>query len=273
MKILNLIKFFVYILLYFIVFNKRKYYKQKIQKHYNKLRRKVEINANIDNNINIPKKSEMDLIVNVNGKGNNINIKNLYGCGKITINVSGNDNDITIDSLTTAGKLSVFCHCNKSAVKIKELMLEENLEIYNGYQPFYKNIDNCNITIGANTSIGSGFVFNPHSNTQIKIGDNCMLSSDISIRNTDGHPIYDINTNECLNKVKAGSSIEIGNHVWIGASTTILKNSAVPDDSIVGTQAVVTKKYTEPNIAVAGNPAKVVKQGITWTRENTDFFD
>ena len=100
-----------------------------------------------------------------------------------------------------------------------------------------------------------------------------MFSEDISVRNTDGHPIYDAETSACLNKVQTGNGIDIGDHVWIGKGATILKNAAVADNSIIGTQAVVTKRFSEQNSVVAGNPAKIVKRSIKWKAENSNFFN
>lgn len=44
------------------------------------------------------------------------------------------------------------------------------------------------------------------------------------------------------------------------------KNTKIPDDSIVGWGSIVTKVFHEPNIILAGIPAKIVKRGINWDR-------
>ena len=45
------------------------------------------------------------------------------------------------------------------------------------------------------------------------IGDSCLFSVDIMIRNSDAHLIYDCKTGKRINPTK---SIYIGDHVWIG---------------------------------------------------------
>ena len=69
---------------------------------------------------------------------------------------------------------------------------------------------------------------------------------------------------EIINK---GKFCEIGKHVWIGHDASICKNVRIADNSIIGAHAVVTKSFSEKNSVIAGNPAKIVKQGVEWHRE------
>jgi acetyltransferase-like isoleucine patch superfamily enzyme len=126
--------------------------------------------------------------------------------------------------------------------------------------------------IGSNTSIEScRFAMANDKDISITIGENCMLSSNIVFRATDGHVVYDFITNKISNKTKP---IEIGNHVWIGASVTIMKGSKVSDNSVLGTGSILTKKFEQENVVIAGNPAKIVKEGINWDRRHLkDFGD
>jgi acetyltransferase-like isoleucine patch superfamily enzyme len=50
----------------------------------------------------------------------------------------------------------------------------------------------------------------------------------------------------------------IGNDVWIGANSVVLKGVSIADGAIVGASAVVTKDVP-PYAIVVGNPAKVLK--------------
>jgi acetyltransferase-like isoleucine patch superfamily enzyme len=53
----------------------------------------------------------------------------------------------------------------------------------------------------------------------------------------------------------------IGERVFIGANAIIMPGITIGDESIVGSGAVVTKNVGA-NTVVAGNPAKVIKEGI-----------
>lgn len=67
--------------------------------------------------------------------------------------------------------------------------------------------------------------------------------------------------------VNYAESIEIGRHVWVGKDDKIGKNVCIADNSIVGWGSIVTKRFDEPNVILAGIPAKVVKRGVNWDRK------
>ena len=91
-----------------------------------------------------------------------------------------------------------------------------------------------------------------------------MFSSDISIWASDTHQIIDKTTHKVMNATKKG--VVIGNHVWCGTRCTILKGTNVQDNSIIGAASVVSGSF-EPNVIIAGNPAKQLKRGVSWKRE------
>ena len=68
-------------------------------------------------------------------------------------------------------------------------------------------------------------------------------------------------------KVNPAKDVTIGDRVWIGYGTTILKGSVIESDSIIGTQSVVTGKHIPKGSIAAGNPIRVLKQGFHWGRE------
>ncbi|MBM7551667.1 CatB-related O-acetyltransferase [Thalassobacillus pellis] len=51
---------------------------------------------------------------------------------------------------------------------------------------------------------------------------------------------------------------EIGNDVWIGANSTILRGANIADGAVVGANSVVTESVP-PYAVVVGNPAKIIK--------------
>jgi len=57
-----------------------------------------------------------------------------------------------------------------------------------------------------------------------------------------------------------GYDITVGKGCWIAWGVTMIGGSSVPDNSIVCTGAVVTKKFTEPGVVLAGIPAKVIRK-------------
>ncbi|HEH9419594.1 TPA: hypothetical protein SIA31_003682 [Aeromonas sobria] len=104
----------------------------------------------------------------------------------------------------------------------------------------------------------------------IKIGKHCMLSSNVLFRPSDGHTIFDITTGSILNKSKP---IVLGDHIWVGASATFLKGAEIPNNSIVGTGSIISRKFTEEFTAIAGIPASVLKKGVGWDRAYIPVFE
>ena len=57
--------------------------------------------------------------------------------------------------------------------------------------------------------------------------------------------------------------IYIGDNVWLAMNGIVLKGSYIPKGSIIGAGAVVSGRFEEENILIAGNPAIVCKHNIT----------
>lgn len=57
---------------------------------------------------------------------------------------------------------------------------------------------------------------------------------------------------------KRTNSIVVGNDVWFGASSLVLRGVTIGDGAVIGAGAVVTKDVP-PYAIVAGNPAKVIR--------------
>jgi acetyltransferase-like isoleucine patch superfamily enzyme len=106
----------------------------------------------------------------------------------------------------------------------------------------------------------------------IEIGDYCLISWNVSIADTDFHPLgvaerkldamalapyFKDKPPRPLEAIRA-KPVRIGNNVWIGMNAVILKGVTVGDNSIVAAGSIVTKDVP-PNVVVAGNPAQVIK--------------
>ncbi len=173
-----------------------------------------------------------------NGSENNIikvpkGIKISYS----SIDVSGNNNQVIVEN--TKGRITNFC------------------------VSFPGNKSGRLLNVGKNFDCGGMFVVLTDENDKVVIGDDCLFSENISIRPSDGHYIYDIDTHELLNK---GGSVHIGNKVWIGRNVFIGKNVVVGNGSVVGFGSVVTKAFNVENVVLGGNPATVIKTNIEWSK-------
>ena len=94
----------------------------------------------------------------------------------------------------------------------------------------------------------------------ISFGDSCLVSWDTLFMDTDQHDILD---NKC-EIINHDQKIIIGEKVWVGTRSTILKGSTIPKGCIIGAASLISSKYVIPNTILAGVPAKVIKENITW---------
>ena len=96
----------------------------------------------------------------------------------------------------------------------------------------------------------------------IIIGDNSLLSWDILIMDTDFHHILD----ESKEKINSEKAIKIGNHVWIGCRSTILKGVNIADNTVIAAGSTITKGFEKVNCVIGGNGKNVavLKENINW---------
>lgn len=122
------------------------------------------------------------------------------------------------------------------------------------------------LKIGKNVFIASAKVaMQNESDMLVEIGDDCLLSSEIVIRPGDGHLLMDKDTGEVLNRTKP---IVLERKVWVGSGATILKGARLAPESVVATMTVVPKGDFPPNVVLAGNPARIVRENVKWSWEN-----
>lgn len=113
-------------------------------------------------------------------------------------------------------------------------------------------------------------ICNAEPGMEIIMGKDIIMSLDVLFRPTDGHTILDLQTGEPINAAKFG--IHIDDHVWIGQSVTVLKDARIPKDCVVGAHSVVGRKEFAPNSIIAGIPAQIIKNGITWDKKRVHEY-
>lgn len=97
---------------------------------------------------------------------------------------------------------------------------------------------------------------------KITFGNDCLLSWDILVTDTDEHPLYN-NDGERLNPNKP---VVVGNHVWIGCKCVLLKGAAVPDNTVVAAGTLLKSVFEGANMVIGGNPPTVLKSEVHWER-------
>jgi acetyltransferase-like isoleucine patch superfamily enzyme len=120
----------------------------------------------------------------------------------------------------------------------------------------------CNIYVSqsGHLSIGSGGGYSGVTIVcweKVEIGDFCGFGGNVSLWDTDFHGIRH-NERVDKNAVKT-APIKIGDNVWIGAYSIILKGVSIGSRSVIGAGSVVTKNIP-PDEIWAGNPAHFIKK-------------
>lgn len=115
--------------------------------------------------------------------------------------------------------------------------------------------ENAFFSIGNCTYINDGLKLSTVHH--ICIGDDCAISSDVTIFDDDFHSM--------TGQESGARGVEIGNHVWIGANVTILKSVHIGSGCVIGANSVVTKDIPDNCLAV-GSPAKVIRNNVIWEK-------
>ncbi len=102
-----------------------------------------------------------------------------------------------------------------------------------------------------------------HEPGRVDMGSGVLFAGQIDVSISDMHSIIDVETSERINPAK---DIEIGNRVWIGQRSMVLKGGArIGDGSVVGGAMSLVRGTLPGNCVCAGVPAKVLRSGgATW---------
>jgi acetyltransferase-like isoleucine patch superfamily enzyme len=106
--------------------------------------------------------------------------------------------------------------------------------------------------IGKNTMISLGAKIDVRRG-QVTIGDNCLITHGCYILSHDGAA-------HVLNDADDGSGfVTIGNNVFLGVNSVVMRNVTIGDHAIIGAGSVVNKDIPA-GVVAAGNPVKVLKE-------------
>ena len=146
-------------------------------------------------------------------------------------------------------------NCWWNISKGAKVIFKGNADLSRGFN--FEVAKNAYVEFGNNFSCNVNVIIT--SAKQIVFGDNCLIGWNVSFLDGDGHKILDRKTKKIINEKK---DIKIGNDVWIGACSTILKGSSIENNSIIAYGSIVTKKFNEEGCIILNN--SIVKRSIEW---------
>lgn len=173
----------------------------------------------------------------------------------LNLDINGTNNLIIIK-----GKMSQDVHVMIQGNNHR-LIIDKGV-VFNKGQIWFEDHD-CEIYIGARSTIGEASLAVAESGSKISIGEDCMFSQGIHVVTTDSHSIIKQDSSERINPAK---NVLIGDHVWIARGVTINKGVTIESNSVIANNSVVTKSVP-CNCIAAGIPAKIVKNNINWLRK------
>lgn len=125
--------------------------------------------------------------------------------------------------------------------------------------------NNSTFFIGREGNLSSPININIQESQNVIIGAECNLSSGVNLRTADIHPIYDNQTKQRINHAR---SVFIGDHVWIGHLAYISRGAKIGSGAIVDNYSFVPHDAViKSNSLVVGNPVKIEKTGVFYTKE------
>ncbi len=175
---------------------------------------------------------------------------------RCSIQVLGNRNKIVVGKECNLKNFSIVIYGDDNCVVIGEKCIFDSVTIH-------IEDNNNNVVIGDRTTVQKNTELACIEGCELIVGEDCMLSSDISLRTGDSHSIITMDGK----RTNHSKSVYIGNHVWIGMRALVMKGSKVLDNSIIGAGSLVTGNFNQKNIMLAGIPAKMINENVDWKRE------
>ena len=191
----------------------------------------------------------------ISGKGHVIEIApSVQHRPGISVTVKGRRNALIVEPGADLQQSQILIKGTRCRIKIEEGCRLKNCTII-------VSGEGSRVRIGRGTTWESGVIFADHGNSVV-LGEDCMLSSDVVIRTSDGHGIFDRADGRHINVAK---SVQIGRHVWLGNHSRVNKGTTIGDGAVLG-QLSVASGMLKPATVYAGVPARAVRSNIVWAR-------
>jgi acetyltransferase-like isoleucine patch superfamily enzyme len=131
---------------------------------------------------------------------------------------------------------------------------DRSMDFYTGYSHIEVSAPGARILLGDHAEINNSAMIKSEG-AGISIGARALLGSQVVIYDSDFHELDPARRRGGTPKM---APVELGENVFIGDRTMILKGSTIGADSVIGAGSVVVGSIP-PGVIAAGNPARVVR--------------
>lgn len=186
----------------------------------------------------------------IKGENNILCNRSKIGSG-FRILIEGDNNNINIGKECLLTNTQIMMHGNNNSIYI-----DDRVRFMGPCKIIMEGTSSLVIKYNAGIR---GVEFNLKG-ANIEVGELCMFSYGITLRNHDSHKIINPVDGSIMNSPK---DIVLGKHVWVAQNATILKGCHIGENSVIGFGSIVTRSCDSGTI-MTGIPAKVVKENINW---------
>lgn len=187
--------------------------------------------------------------------------------GKFIINTP-----IKTGIITFGHRFEIF----KKSAKSAELFMQGTWEVNGPIQIGY----DFKIYIEKNAVLETGYMCTIANNSKvvcsnkITMGNHVKIGDESQLIDTNFHDLYDLSINK---KVSKKGEIFMESYISTGSRVTIMKNTKIPNYSLIASNSVCNKdltKYGQNNL-FGGVPVKFIKNGLirNWKEEEKDLED
>lgn len=110
------------------------------------------------------------------------------------------------------------------------------------------------LTIGDHVSLGTNTQI--HCADRVTIGSDSLIAWDVIIMDHDYHKL----DGDFVKK----APVILGERVWVGCRVIVTRGVTIGDGAVIAAGSVVTRDVP-PASLVGGNPARVIREGVTWS--------
>lgn len=120
------------------------------------------------------------------------------------------------------------------------------------------------LSVRGNLSLGADFNMTAESTIvcadNITFGNDCLLSWDVLVMDTDEHPLYDTDGH----RINPDKPIVVGNHVWVGCKCVLLKGAVIPNNTVVAAGTLLKRGFEGENLVIGGDLPSIIKRDVRW---------
>lgn len=164
----------------------------------------------------------------------------------------GKNNTLVVSDITRIKKATISFDCNNATCSIGN----------STFTGFVRLGEDCEVVIADKVTTAGHCYISTAEGSKVHIGEDSMIAKGVELRSDDAHAFFDVNTDNRLNPCQ---NITIGEHVWIGAFSSLLGGADVGQGSIIGYRSLLKNKISN-NVLAVGHPARVIKKDIAWER-------